>query len=622
MKWSHILLFGLASANVIIVVYETDILLSRQLQMSLTSSCISMGLLMIYGFELTTRTCRQSTSDLGAYDISRMFSVVTSWNAVDIALLLLDVLNEILALGLGKMPSRQLFLSLRLTRILRSACALTRTTALCDLLGHMWKALEVAVWGALFLAMLLSIWAVIAVEMLQPLNHDIAETGAYDDCSWCSSAFASVADANLTLLRQVVMGDGWEDVLMILLRKHPWAASVIFLAGVSINLGVLCFIVAAVMARAQEQHTSTELPSASKKESYDCAAIEELLSSIFAEPCKATHEMTIDNIIAGFESSPELRSVLRRLGIERDDLQCMFDILDDNASGSVSYHKFAEQLLRMQDHINDPLLLFIKLHTSKAQQKVEDQLIWFEQRRSASTSQTDAMPEKKDPPVWETDLSTIQKKPVIRTVTPFATLSDCQSSGSLTATNQEWGSKLNRIGSLPEEKLQSDTSVGLCINHSTSRILAAAELDKLRRQINLQLDVLSHTFSQTFASTDQNLKVSQSAGMTVIDDSKPSVAPSTPRNLHPMPAPDIAVTPPPEFTAQLQSQRPGNASASKRGSKVRPPSLSPPREEEPKSGNPISGLRRWQEATGISCCEMKPASQGQRLVIVGPPTPS
>merc|ERR1712178_163826 len=110
-----------------------------------------------------------------------------------------------------------------------------------------------AVLGCLLLVVSLSVWAVVSVGLLHSANLNVAQSGAYDNCPWCTSAFGSVADASLTLMRHVVVGDGWGDVMLVLIREQPWTAVVFFFAFASINLALLSLIVAVMTVPVQQQ---------------------------------------------------------------------------------------------------------------------------------------------------------------------------------------------------------------------------------------------------------------------------------------------------------------------------------------------------------------------------------
>lgn len=647
MQWPEAALLAVASAHVAVVVYETDVLLRRDGVVNWWCSCLSFILLILYTCELVARirthckvvmTCPEK---LPAFPHTCLYT--SPWHFLDAAVIAVDAVNEVVGLAMGTMPARPLLLMLRILRVLRPLRTLALAPALSGLKGRLSRAAEVAAWGTLFLVMLVTVWAIIAVEVLHPLNVSIAQSGAYDDCHWCTNAFQSVAEANLTLMRHIVMGDGWESVVLVIIDRHPWTAAIFLLAFASINLGLLSLIVATMVGRTQETLAAPDKKGVVEGEGCDSEATLTLLLKVCAELDIDGTGMTIEKVVQGFERSAELRIFLRRLGIGRDDLQCIFAILDEEAAGVVSHRMFAEQLLRMQARSNDGLLMFIRLHFGKAQQKFEEQLIWFEQRRPVASSPKDATPEKKGLPFWDTELSALQaglaKKPsVVRTVTPFATsnLSECHSSGSL---NKEAMLSLGEVGrpkqkffgDLPEEKMQTDSSGIARTLPSVPGSSITNELDLLRRHIDSQLEALSREFGRSGVQ-ESSRRGEDDRAMSV-----GSVDRGTSQCSLPMPSPDIALTPPPVgWLSQpltpppavisrrrggspiSSGRRTGSPAAGRRGSKgvVLSLSLPPPGEEEPISGTPVSWRMSLQQASGISCCDTQQASKKHRLVTV------
>jgi len=312
---------------------------------------------------------------------------------------------------------------------------------------------------------------------------------------------------------------------------------------------------------------------------------------------------------------------LRSLGVYRDDLQCIFAILDEEGTGIVSHKVFTEQLLRMQARSNDSLLMFIRLHTAKAQQKIEDQLIWFEQRRQAASAAANVTLEKKDLPRLDTDLFASSKAPVARPLTPFATVSEFQSSGSLparllsplaTLSSGQVGSKFQDLLAMPEEKLQIQ-------NTTTSRINFASELGNLRHQIDVQLDALAREFARNSGEapiSSGDLPHASKSDMCIDGILRQASGSLVPVSPPPMPTPDIAVPPPPVETSRHRGRRSGSPSSSGRGLSKGTPRLLPrlPEEEPPL----LSWRQGLQQALGTTCCETQRAPSKQLLVTVGP----
>ena len=59
-------------------------------------------------------------------------------------------------------------------------------------------------WAGSLIFMMLTMFAIIAVEYLHPLMADLQEQGFYDNCWWCPNAFEDIMTANQVMqaLRQ------------------------------------------------------------------------------------------------------------------------------------------------------------------------------------------------------------------------------------------------------------------------------------------------------------------------------------------------------------------------------------------------------------------------------------
>merc|ERR1719316_1371820 len=77
----------------------------------------------------------------------------------------------------------------------------------------------------------------------------MAHEGLYDQCSWCSNAFASVLASDLTLF-QIVSGDGWSIVARPLIEKHPWTAIIFVGVIFTFAFGFLNILVAVMVENA------------------------------------------------------------------------------------------------------------------------------------------------------------------------------------------------------------------------------------------------------------------------------------------------------------------------------------------------------------------------------------
>lgn len=84
--------------------------------------------------------------------------------------------------------------------------------------------------------------------------------------------------------------------------------------------------------------------------------------------------LSLEELLAGFDSSVEFRNVLNVLDVEKDDMECVFHIMDNDGSGDVSYEEFVNNLYRMKSQNSRTLLVFIKFYVLELRRNVQEQL--------------------------------------------------------------------------------------------------------------------------------------------------------------------------------------------------------------------------------------------------------
>ena len=130
----------------------------------------------------------------------------------------------------------------RLLKIFRKVKALRELNKLVKMMSTCMKAL---LWSFCFCFMVMTVWAMLVVEVVHPLVKDMdADLMNCDDCLRSTS---SVMDANLLLFKTVIAGDSWGHLAVPVIRAHPYTALLFVGAYLTIVFGVLNLIVAVVV---------------------------------------------------------------------------------------------------------------------------------------------------------------------------------------------------------------------------------------------------------------------------------------------------------------------------------------------------------------------------------------
>merc|ERR1719498_2235087 len=99
------------------------------------------------------------------------------------------------------------------------------------------------------ICLVLTVWGILAVQLIHPINTHIAETKPeiYDGCDRCPRAFSTVFDSALTFWKQLVAGDSWGQLCEPIIEEAPWTSIFFMLVLVTLNLTMLNCILAVVV---------------------------------------------------------------------------------------------------------------------------------------------------------------------------------------------------------------------------------------------------------------------------------------------------------------------------------------------------------------------------------------
>eukprot|EP00929_Paragymnodinium_shiwhaense_P022201 TRINITY_DN14241_c0_g1_i3.p1 TRINITY_DN14241_c0_g1~~TRINITY_DN14241_c0_g1_i3.p1 ORF type:complete len:737 (-),score=161.04 TRINITY_DN14241_c0_g1_i3:247-2457(-) len=254
------------------------------------------------------------------------------------------------------------FRFLRVARVLRSV---TQLHDLYLLMMGIMQSIRALVFASILIFVVLTMFSVLAVELLQDTNVVLYEEGAYGDCLHCDQAFQSVMKANLTFMQTLVAGDGWGVIAWPLIARSPAAAVVMVSSVIIVNVGLMN-TVAAVLVDRQAQAREHD------QDYMDLVMAEELLKSyvdlqhLFEQmDTDETGSTDLDKMMKHYDDVPEFKAILNRMDIHKNDLPIVFDIIDVDDSGDLQFGEFVSGLHALKSENAHTLLVFIKYYTSK-----------------------------------------------------------------------------------------------------------------------------------------------------------------------------------------------------------------------------------------------------------------
>jgi len=208
------------------------------------------------------------------------------------------------------------------------------------------SALRTIFWGVGMIILMLTIWSILAVQLIHPINKTVAASGCYSGCPRCPQAFSSVWMSGLTLFQTVVAGDSWGEVAQPIIKEVP-VSSLLFLGViVSVNLSMLNLILAVICDSASQQVDMHQ--QAKETEQRDRKAQGEMLRMCSSLDSRHTGILTKDEIMGAFTSDEKWADHLRILHMRTDDLEMVMKILDPLNKGELPYRQLVDRLYRMK----------------------------------------------------------------------------------------------------------------------------------------------------------------------------------------------------------------------------------------------------------------------------------
>lgn len=336
--------------NMVLVILATDAG-ARNEQPALWVRTLDYSMLCVFIIELVLR-----------FYVARLHFWRNVFNVVDFLVVVLDILIEVLTFSeaLDNAPALGFLRVLRLGRLTRAYRIMVMVPMLSGMCRDLIGAMEAVFWGCMMLGCVLTVWSIIAVQIIHPLATDLDEKGRFGDCSRCGRAFATVMSSNLTFLQQIVAGDSWGQVTIPIIEEHPLTAFIFIPVLVTIALAITNVILAVIVDSAEITRKNDLVDKMRVREGIFMERSKKLLAFCHDLDSDASGELSLDELMTGFKSHAELRLILNDMGIDEEDLVTVFEIMDPMATGAVSYKKFVHHIYKMRTHDEHTTLDFIR----------------------------------------------------------------------------------------------------------------------------------------------------------------------------------------------------------------------------------------------------------------------
>lgn len=272
------------------------------------------------------------------------------WTVLDMAVVFGGTLDLAVQLAnvdvsqLGLVRFLRMFRIVRLMRIFRKFGSLKELSKLVKMARSCLKTLF---WSFIFCFMLMTIWSMIAVQLMRPIAEEMYyEQGVWEDCPLCVKSLSTVMSANLMFFKTIVAGDEWGLLADPIIAQHPWTALIFVGAQLTIVFGVLNLVVAVVVDEFAEKRSHdymTQAVELDEEFEKDLGT----LGAIFHEiDLDGDSELTMQELAQGARTIPEFRNRLRVMDIDESDLGQLFTMLDEDSNGTIDAGEFKGALSR------------------------------------------------------------------------------------------------------------------------------------------------------------------------------------------------------------------------------------------------------------------------------------
>eukprot|EP00931_Biecheleriopsis_adriatica_P073287 TRINITY_DN47606_c0_g1_i1.p1 TRINITY_DN47606_c0_g1~~TRINITY_DN47606_c0_g1_i1.p1 ORF type:complete len:612 (+),score=105.06 TRINITY_DN47606_c0_g1_i1:84-1919(+) len=304
------------------------------------------------------------------------------WNVLDLVIVCLDMIFIEVSAVYDDMPSAIGFRILRILRAVRIVRAVRTTPIFRELyimLHGFFASLKAIFWATSLLLMVMGIASMLAVELIHPLNKEIADSGFYEDqgCERCPRAFASVWAATLTFLQQIVAGDSWGMVTIPLMENYPGTIPFLMMVMLFVNLGLLNLILSVIVDNAQRAHADDLVFQTAHKLQEAHSLQRDLIAMCHELDTDNDKSITLNELLEGYENLPNMSKKLTVLGVQRAELNSLFHVLDEDRSGQLDYEELVSKLVKLKTQDPGMALMTISANVNRLKGSIDDMIAEF-----------------------------------------------------------------------------------------------------------------------------------------------------------------------------------------------------------------------------------------------------
>jgi len=205
----------------------------------------------------------------------------------------------------------------------------------------------------------------VAVQVIHPINLEIAAEGTYGECERCPRAFSSVGNSLLTFTQTLLAGDDWGKTAVPIIERAPLTYFFFMLVLTTTCIAVLNLMLAAIVEAAQQARALGDREIARMKEKARAQAADKFRHLCGALDTNQNGTISFDELQQGYGENEDFANIMKTMDVTYEDMRVVFNILDKDKSGDIDYDEFVSQLHKMKSNDSHMMLTFIKHYTKR-----------------------------------------------------------------------------------------------------------------------------------------------------------------------------------------------------------------------------------------------------------------
>ncbi|CAK9057416.1 unnamed protein product, partial [Durusdinium trenchii] len=255
----------------------------------------------------------------------------SGWAAVEVDNIVTIILRNATELGS--------FSYLRLLRLIR----VIRVFRLLRVLGGLWKLVRgilnaawTLVWTWVLLAIVIYIFSIVSTRLI----------GQAADPGTCSHSVFLLLDRSMLTLFQATTTEGWADIAREVMKTQPWSAGFFILYLHVTTFAILNVMIAVIVESTLDEADQSKLKSAEKRLEDLRKAYEKIYKVFLDGDCDQDGVLTKDEFLQQIEQ-PKVSKYFEEIGIDPNEAEYLFTILDYDGSGCLDASEFVGGLLKV-----------------------------------------------------------------------------------------------------------------------------------------------------------------------------------------------------------------------------------------------------------------------------------